>query len=107
MPVTTLEFGADVPPSSLRPLDVFRVGVSGLRSRKLRATLSALGIAIGIASLVGVLGLSESSKSDLLDQIQALGTNLLQVTPSAGFGAGDATLPEEALDNDGSYGHRG
>ncbi|HKY46557.1 MAG TPA: ABC transporter permease, partial [Acidimicrobiia bacterium] len=55
-----------VPPSRLRLGDVGRVGVSGLRSRKLRSSLSALGIAIGIASLVGVLGLSESSKSDLL-----------------------------------------
>ena len=86
-----------VKPSRLRPLDVIRVGFAGLQSRKLRAALSALGIAIGIASLVGVLGLSESSKSDLLDKINALGTNLLQVTPSAGFGAGDATLPDEAV----------
>ena len=86
-----------VKPSRLRPLDVLRVGFAGLQSRKLRAALSALGIATGIASLVGVLGLSESSKSDLLDKINALGTNLLQVTPSAGFGAGDATLPDEAV----------
>ena len=88
---------ADVRPSKLRLGDVARVGVSGLGSRKLRAALSALGIAIGIASLVGVLGLSESSKSDLLDQISALGTNLLEVEPGAGFGAGDATLPDEAV----------
>ncbi len=88
---------ADVRPSKLRLGDVARVGASGLGSRKLRAALSALGIAIGIASLVGVLGLSESSKSDLLDQISALGTNLLEVEPGAGFGAGDATLPDEAV----------
>ncbi|WP_420640079.1 ABC transporter permease [Candidatus Poriferisocius sp.] len=87
-----------VPPSRLRPRDVVRVGFSGLQTRKLRATLSVLGIAIGIASLVGVLGLSESSKSDLLDQISALGTNLLQVSPGTGFGAGDATLPEESVE---------
>ena len=88
---------AMVPPSRLRTLDIFRVGASGLLTRKLRASLSALGIAIGIASLVGVLGLSESSKSDLLDQISDLGTNLLQVTPGGGFGAGDAALPEESI----------
>ncbi len=87
----------EVLPSKLRVGDVMRVGSSGLGSRKLRAALSALGIAIGIASLVGVLGLSESSKSDLLDQISALGTNLLEVEPGAGFGAGDATLPDEAV----------
>lgn len=86
-----------VQPSRLRFIDVFRVAFAGLQSRKLRAALSALGIAIGIASLVGVLGLSESSKSDLLDRLNALGTNLLEVGPSAGFGLGDATLPDEAV----------
>lgn len=86
-----------VPSSKLRPGDIARVGVSGIRSRKLRATLSALGIAIGIASLVGVLGLSESSKSDLLDQLAALGTNLLVVQAGSGFGFGDASLPETAV----------
>ena len=85
-----------VPPSRLRLGDVGRVGVSGLRSRKLRSSLSALGIAIGIASLVGVLGLSESSKSDLLDQLAALGTNLLVVQAGSGFGFGDSSLPETA-----------
>jgi putative ABC transport system permease protein len=88
---------AGVPSSKLRPGDVAQVGVSGIRSRKLRATLSALGIAIGIASLVGVLGLSESSKSDLLDQLSALGTNLLVVQAGSGFGFGDASLPESAV----------
>ena len=85
-----------VPPSRLRLVDVGRVAVSGLRARKLRSALSALGIAIGIASLVGVLGLSESSKSDLLDQLAALGTNLLVVQAGSGFGFGDSSLPETA-----------
>lgn len=86
-----------VEPSKLRFGDVFRVGASGLKSRTLRAFLSALGVAIGIASLVGVLGLSESSKSDLLDQLSALGTNLLTIQAGTGFGAGDASLPEPAV----------
>jgi len=87
----------ELPPSKLRFGDVLRVGSSGIRSRKLRAALSALGIAIGIASLVGVLGLSESSRADLIDQINALGTNLLEVQASAGFGRGEATLPDTAI----------
>ena len=44
-----------------------------------------------------MLGLSESSKSDLLDQLDALGTNLLTVTPGDGFGVGDSTLPDTAV----------
>jgi putative ABC transport system permease protein len=86
-----------IEPSRLRLGDVARVGFSGFRARKLRAFLSALGVAIGIASLVGVLGLSESSKSDLLDQISALGTNLLTIQAGQGFGIGNATLPEQSV----------
>ena len=88
---------APVAPSRLRPWEAVRVGLRSLAARKLRSVLSALGIAIGIASLVGVLGLSESSKSALLDQISALGTNLLTIEAGTGFGAGDAALPEAAI----------
>ncbi len=83
-------------PSRLRPGDVVAVGASGLTTRKTRTVLSALGIALGIAAMVGVLGISESSRADLRDQITALGTNLLTVTPTGGFGGGDGALPAEA-----------
>ncbi len=83
--------------SRLRLGDVFRVGASGPRARKMRTALSALGVSIGIAALVGVLGLSESSKSALLDEIASLGTNLLTIEAGGGFGAGDSELPESSL----------
>ena len=83
--------------SRLRTADIFRVGASGPRARKMRTALSALGVSIGIAALVGVLGLSESSKSALLDEIASLGTNLLTIEAGGGFGGGDSALPEEAL----------
>jgi putative ABC transport system permease protein len=83
--------------SRLRSLEIVRVATSGLRARRTRAVMSCLGIAIGIASLVAVLGLSESSKSDLLDQLDALGTNLLTVSPGQGFGVGDSSLPDTAV----------
>ena len=87
---------ARLSPSRLRFGDVLSVGGSGLRTRKTRTTLSALGITIGIAAMVGVLGISESSRADLRAQIAALGTNLLTVTPTGGFGGGDGALPSEA-----------
>src|SRR5262249_35131281 len=70
------------PPAAgrLRPADLARVASVGLRTRKLRAALSALGIAIGVAAIVAVLGLSASSSAGLLAQIAKLGTNLLTVT---------------------------
>ena len=82
--------------SRLLPADILRVGASGLRSRRLRAALSALGVAIGIASMVAVLGVSESSKADLLAALDRLGTNLLEVSPGQTFTGDDAELPEAA-----------
>ena len=76
--------------------DVLRTGALGLRTRRARAALSALGIAIGVASMVAVLGISESSKADLLAQIDRLGTNLLRVAPGQSFLGDEAVLPESA-----------
>lgn len=83
-------------PSRLHPADIGRTAAVGLRSRKLRTALSTLGIMIGIASLVAVLGLAESSKADLLAQIDRLGTNLLTVQAGSGFGRGSGELPPDA-----------
>jgi len=81
-------------PSRLLPRDMLAVGSIGLRTRRLRAGLSAVGVAIGIASMVAVLGISASSQAELLDAIDALGTNLLTVQPGQSFiGGGDSTLP--------------
>lgn len=87
----------DLSRSRLRVGDVLRVGSLGLRSRRLRTSLSTLGVAIGIAAMVGVLGLSASSQENLNAKIRALGTNLLQVTAQQGFGRGSATLPSTAV----------
>ena len=67
--------------SRLTGRDLLRVGSLGLRSRRVRAVLSALGISIGIAAIVGVLGISQSSKSGLLNELGQLG-NLLTVQAS-------------------------
>jgi putative ABC transport system permease protein len=83
-------------PSRLLPADILRVGGVGLRTRRLRAALSALGIAIGIAAMVAVLGISESSKSDLIATLDRLGTNLLRVAPGQTILGEDADLPEQA-----------
>jgi putative ABC transport system permease protein len=76
--------------------DRLRVASVGLRFRPLRAALSALGIAIGTAAIVAVLGLSASSQAGLIAQINRLGTNLLTVEPGQSFSGGPAQLPGEA-----------
>jgi putative ABC transport system permease protein len=85
--------GAVLGPKKLRPADLARLAAVGLRTRKLRAALSALGIAIGVAAIVAVLGLSASSSAGLLAEINRLGTNLLTVeNGQSPFGA-TAELP--------------
>jgi putative ABC transport system permease protein len=83
-------------PHELRPADLARLAAVGLRTRRLRAGLSALGIAIGVAAIVAVLGLSASSQAGLLNEISKLGTNLLTVSPGQKIGGGDAELSPEA-----------
>jgi putative ABC transport system permease protein len=78
--------------SRLNPRDLFRTGTVGLRSRRLRASLSALGVSIGIAAIVGVLGISQSSKSGLLAELGRLG-NLLTVQPGQSLFGQNALLP--------------
>jgi putative ABC transport system permease protein len=85
-----------VAPKKLSPSDLVRLSAVGLRTRKLRAGLSALGIAIGVAAIVAVLGLSSSSSAGLLSEISKLGTNLLTVQPGETLAGGTAELPKAA-----------
>jgi len=82
--------------SKLTFTDLLRTATIGIRTRKQRSVLSALGIMIGIAAMVSVLGLSQSSKSELIAQLERLGTNLITVQPDAGLGRGAGTLPAVA-----------
>jgi putative ABC transport system permease protein len=82
--------------SRMRPADLWPVAVAGLVIRPARSVLSALGIAVGIATMVAVLGISASSRSQLVAEIDALGTNLLTVTPNQSYTSSTATLPVTA-----------
>ncbi|MFJ2647246.1 ABC transporter permease [Streptomyces sp. NPDC087420] len=86
------------------PADVVRVGGSGLRSRPMRVFLSALGIAIGIAAMVSVVGISSSSTEGLNRRLAALGTNLLTVTPGQSISGDTAHLPDESIGMIGKIG---
>ncbi len=83
-------------PARLRLADLARVATAGLHTRPLRAMLSALGIAIGVAAMVAVLGLSASSQAGLLADIDRLGTNLLTVANGQTLFGEAAELPEDA-----------
>lgn len=85
-----------IAPSRLASGDVLRAGSIGLRTRRPRAALSGVGIAIGVASMVAALGISESSRADLLAQLDRLGTTTLRVAPGESFLGEDVDLPESA-----------
>jgi putative ABC transport system permease protein len=78
--------------------EVLGVALSGLGARKTRTALIALGPMLGVAAIVGAVGMSESAKGDLQAKLAELGTNLIVVTASDTFGGqgGAPTLPEEA-----------
>jgi putative ABC transport system permease protein len=83
--------------SRLPALELLGVALQGLRTRRLRAALSALGIAIGIGAMVAVVGVSSSAQANLLAEIDALGTNLLTVTPGSTLFGGTAVLPNSSV----------
>jgi putative ABC transport system permease protein len=84
-------------PARLSLPDVARVGAAGLRTRPVRALLSALGIAIGIAAMIAVVGISTSSREDLNRQLAKLGTNLLRVAPGQSLFGKPSHLPDQAV----------
>lgn len=83
--------------SRLRPSDLLGLGFHGLRAHPLRAVLSALGIAIGIAAMVAVVGISTSSEALVKERLSSLGTNLLTVSAGTDLFGGDAKLPADAI----------
>lgn len=85
-------------PTRVRPVDIVGQGLVGLRSKRLRTLLTAVGITIGIAAMVAVVGISSSSRADLLAELDELGTDLLQVKPGNSMFGDAAELPLTAPD---------
>ncbi|MGI5239356.1 ABC transporter permease [Dactylosporangium sp. CA-139066] len=83
--------------SRLLPRDVARVGATGLRTRPLRAMLAALGIAIGIAAMVCVVGIASSSRAHIDQKLAQLGTNLLKINPGESVLGDESHLPTDAV----------
>ncbi|SCL16107.1 putative ABC transport system permease protein [Micromonospora rhizosphaerae] len=84
-------------PGRLTPADMARLGATGLRTHPLRVFLSALGIAIGIAAMLSVVGISTSSRAELDRTLDRLGTNLLTAAPGETRTGQKAVLPEESV----------
>ncbi|QFG20707.1 ABC transporter permease [Actinomadura sp. WMMB 499] len=83
-------------PARLAPGDVLRAGLAGPRARPARAVLAALGVALGIATMTGVIGISASGQEDMLRRLDRLGTNLLMAGPGETLFGDEAELPRAA-----------
>jgi putative ABC transport system permease protein len=86
-----------IAPARLPVSQLLGTALQGPRTRRLRAALSALGIAIGIGAMVAVVGVSASAQANLLAEIDALGTNLLTVTPGQTFLGANEILPHTSV----------
>ena len=84
-------------PARLLPVDIVRLAAYGLSARPLRVVLSALGIAIGIAAMIAVVGISTSSRAQLNQLLSQLGTNLLSAGPGTSLFGDAATMPPESI----------
>lgn len=76
--------------------DFIALGAVGLRARPARAALSAIGIAVGVAALVSVFGVSDTSRAHLLAEIDRLGTDVLEIEPGQRINGERSVLPDEA-----------
>jgi putative ABC transport system permease protein len=94
---TTIERPDGIARPRLPASQLFSTASQAFRTRRLRAALSALGIAIGIGAMVAVVGVSASAQANLLAEIDALGTNLLTVTPGQNFLGSDEVLPATSV----------
>jgi putative ABC transport system permease protein len=80
-----------------RTRELIGVAWTGLMARKVRTLLILLGPVIGVASMVGAVGLTESAKGALQVQLAKLGTNLIIAQAGGTFGSQNPTLPSDAV----------
>ena len=78
--------------------DLLGVAWAGLAARRTRTLLIMLGPIVGVAAMVGAVGLTESAKGDLKATLSKLGTNLIVAKAGGTFGQQDPVFPEDAVD---------
>ena len=77
--------------------ELISVAANGIASRKVRTLLILLGPVVGVAAMVGAVGLTESAKGDLKEKLAQLGTTLITAQAGGTFGQQNPTLPKNAV----------
>jgi putative ABC transport system permease protein len=80
--------------------EIVKVAFQSIRANKLRAALTMLGVIIGVAAVITVVALSTGAQKAVEDRIQALGANLLSVSPGQSFQMGRASDVRVSLTTD-------
>jgi putative ABC transport system permease protein len=68
----------------MSPLELVRLAFSRLRTSRVRAALTMLGVIIGVASVVALVGVGQGTTSGITSRLAGLGTNLLTINPRSG-----------------------
>src|SRR6188472_2665360 len=79
----------------MNPAELLRLALSRLRTNRLRAALTMLGVIIGVASVVALVGVGQGTTSNITSSLASLGTNLLTISPTAQNSDGSTTLTLE------------
>ena len=74
--------------------ELLRLSLSRLRTSRLRAALTMLGVIIGVASVVALVGVGQGTTSNITSRLAALGTNLLTISPTGGGSTSTLTLED-------------
>src|SRR5438552_11858306 len=80
-----------------RGSEIVGIAAHGVASRKVRTLLILLGPVVGVAAMVGAVGLTESAKGDLKAKLAQLGTNLITAQAGGTFGQQNPTLPTDVV----------
>jgi putative ABC transport system permease protein len=80
----------------MNALELLRLALSRLRTSRLRAALTMLGVVIGVASVVALVGVGQGTTANITTRLASLGTNLLTISPTGSSTAKPLTLDDAA-----------
>ena len=88
----------------MSPLSVLRVALRALLRNKMRASLTTLGVVIGVGAVVAMVAIGEGAKAQVQKAFESMGTDLIVVLPGSqqmgggmqgGFGSGQTLTWED------------
>ena len=79
----------------MNTINLFKIALKAIAANKLRSFLTALGIIIGVASVIAMLAIGQGSKRSIRQQISEMGSNMIMIHPGADMRGGVRQDPSE------------